>query len=116
MADWVEKLDAFLKFNEYDVLKKAGKVSHEVAKELAEQQYESFRIVQDRSFESDLNAHPRSCSGRSGPLQKRRSPNSTELIGGCNDRTDNYLPEMQDRDSANRISRRAIGRGDPPTV
>jgi hypothetical protein len=54
MADWVEKLDAFLKFNEYDVLKNAGKVSHEVAKELAEQQYESFRTVQDRSFESDF--------------------------------------------------------------
>jgi hypothetical protein len=54
MADWVEKLDAFLKFNEYDVLKNAGKVSHEVAKELAEQQYESFRIEQDRSFESDF--------------------------------------------------------------
>ncbi len=54
MADWVEKLDAFLKFNEYDVLKNAGKVSHEVAKELAEQQYESYRIVQDRTFESDF--------------------------------------------------------------
>jgi hypothetical protein len=54
MADWVEKLDAFLKFNEYDVLKNAGKVSHEIAKELAEQQYESFRIILDRSFESDF--------------------------------------------------------------
>lgn len=54
MTDWVEKLDAFLKFNEYDVLKNAGKVSHEVAKELAEQQYESFRVEQDRSFESDF--------------------------------------------------------------
>jgi hypothetical protein len=54
MADWVEKLDAFLKFNEYDVLRNAGEVSHEVAKELAEQQYESFRTVQDRSFESDF--------------------------------------------------------------
>lgn len=54
MADWVEKLDAFLKFNEYDVLKNAGKVSHEVAKELAEKQYEAFQPVQDRSFESDF--------------------------------------------------------------
>jgi hypothetical protein len=54
MADWVEKLDAFLKFNEYDVLTSAGKISHEVARQLAEQHYEAFNIVQDRSFESDF--------------------------------------------------------------
>jgi hypothetical protein len=54
MADWVEKLDAFLKFNEYDVLTNAGQVSHEVAKALAEKRYEAFSIVQDRSFESDF--------------------------------------------------------------
>ena len=54
MADWATKLDAFLKFNEYDVLSNAGKVSHEVAKQLAEKHYESFNKVQDRSFESDF--------------------------------------------------------------
>lgn len=68
MADWVEKLDAFLKFNEYDVLKNAGKVSHEVAKELAEQQYESFRIEQDRCFESDFERASKKMLG-----QKRTS-------------------------------------------
>jgi hypothetical protein len=56
MADWVEKLDAFLKFNEYDVLTSAGKVSHEVARQLAEQHYEAFNVVQDRSFESDFES------------------------------------------------------------
>ena len=54
MADWVQKLDAFLQFNEYDVLTNAGKVSHEVAKALAEKQFEAFRIIQDRGFESDF--------------------------------------------------------------
>ena len=54
MADWAGKLDAFLQFNEYDVLTNAGKVSHEVAKRLAEQQYDSFSKVQDRSIESDF--------------------------------------------------------------
>jgi hypothetical protein len=54
MAEWVEKLDAFLKFNEYDVLANAGRVSHDVAKELAEEQYQAFDIAQDRSFESDF--------------------------------------------------------------
>jgi hypothetical protein len=54
MADWVSKLDAFLQFNEYQILKDAGKVSHEVAMKLAEDQYEKFRIVQDKNFESDF--------------------------------------------------------------
>ncbi len=54
MKDWVEKLDAFLKFNEYDILQNAGKVSHEVAKALAEEEYSKFRVIQDRSYESDF--------------------------------------------------------------
>lgn len=55
MADWVEKLDAFLKFNEYDVLDNAGKVSAEVAKQLAHGEYEKFRPLQDAQFESDFD-------------------------------------------------------------
>ena len=55
MQDWVQKLDAFLKFNEYDILKDAGKVSHEVAAKLAEKEYEKFRVTQDKTFESDFD-------------------------------------------------------------
>jgi hypothetical protein len=55
MADWVQKLDAFLAFNDYNTLKNTGSVSHEVAKKLAEEQYEQYRIVQDRVFESDFD-------------------------------------------------------------
>jgi hypothetical protein len=54
MAEWVAKLDAFLKFNEYEVLTNAGSVSAEVAKRLAEEQYATFRIQQDQKFESDF--------------------------------------------------------------
>jgi len=54
MADWVAKLDAFLKFNEYEVLTNAGSVSADVAKQLAEEQFATFRIQQDRWFESDF--------------------------------------------------------------
>lgn len=54
MADWVARMDAFLKFNEYEVLTNAGSVSAEVAKRLAEEQYAAFRIEQDRRFESDF--------------------------------------------------------------
>ena len=42
MKDWEEKLNAFLKFNERDILTGAGSLSHEVAKELAEKEYEEF--------------------------------------------------------------------------
>jgi hypothetical protein len=43
MSDWKEKLDAFLQFNEREVLDNPGKVSAEVAKRLAEEEYEKFR-------------------------------------------------------------------------
>jgi len=55
MEEWVNKLDAFLQFNEYEILTGAGKVSHEVAKRLAEQEYEKLRVVQDRLYESDFD-------------------------------------------------------------
>lgn len=55
MTDWIKKLDAFLIFNEYDILKDAGKVSHDVAIKLAEKEYDKFRVVQDKNFESDFD-------------------------------------------------------------
>ncbi len=55
MQDWVEKLDAFLNFNDYEILKNAGKVSAKIAKKLAEDEYEKFRPIQDKAFESDFD-------------------------------------------------------------
>lgn len=55
MQDWVDKLDAFLNFNDYQILKDAGKMSAEVAKKLAEKEYEKFAPIQDRNFESDFD-------------------------------------------------------------
>jgi len=54
MQDWVQKLDGFLQFNEYEILHDAGKVTHELAKQLAEEEFARFRIDQDRTFESDF--------------------------------------------------------------
>ena len=54
MTDWVGRLDGFLKFNEYEILTNAGKVSHEVAKELAEGEYDRFRLIEDRNYVSDF--------------------------------------------------------------
>src|ERR1017187_2195272 len=72
MADWVEKLDAFLKFNELDVLTNAGQVSHEVAKELAEKQFESFNVIQDRSFESDFERASKKILGQKRIATKKQ--------------------------------------------
>lgn len=55
MKDWIGRLDAFLQFNDYVVLKDAGKISHEIARSLAETEYELFRINQDVSFRSDFD-------------------------------------------------------------
>jgi hypothetical protein len=55
MSDWIQKLDGFLQFNEYRILSDSGRVSHEVAKILAETEYEKFRVIQDENFESDFD-------------------------------------------------------------
>jgi hypothetical protein len=55
MKEWAERLDAFLQFNEYAVLKDAGKISAAVAHTLAENQFEKYRIVQDKEYESDFD-------------------------------------------------------------
>jgi hypothetical protein len=57
MTDWAGKLNAFLQFNERDILDNPGKVSQEVAKAFAESEFEKYRIVQDRLFESDFDRH-----------------------------------------------------------
>lgn len=55
MKDWTEKLNAFLKFSEYDILTNAGSISHDVAEALAMKEYEKYRIKQDKTFESDFD-------------------------------------------------------------
>jgi hypothetical protein len=55
MKDWVRKLDAFLIFNEYNILKDAGKVRAIIAKKFAEKEYEKFRVIQDNGYESDFD-------------------------------------------------------------
>jgi len=55
MADWATRLDAFLQFNEYTILKDAGRVTTDIAKKLAEEQFEQFRVSQDRDYLSDFD-------------------------------------------------------------
>ena len=55
MKDWAEKLDSFLQFNDYSVLKNPGTISANIARKLAEKEFDKFRIEQDRQFESDFD-------------------------------------------------------------
>jgi hypothetical protein len=55
MEDWAKRLDGFLEFNGNEILTGPGKISHEKAKLHAETEYEKYRLIQDRLFESDFD-------------------------------------------------------------
>jgi hypothetical protein len=55
MKDWIMKIDAFLHFNEREILDNPGKISAELAKSFAEGEFEKYRVIQDRLFESDFD-------------------------------------------------------------
>jgi hypothetical protein len=55
MYDWNNYLSEVLKLNKYDILKGKGRISAEQAKQYAETEFEKYRIVQDRLFESDFD-------------------------------------------------------------
>lgn len=55
MEDWAKKLDVFLEFNEEEILNNKGKVSAEIAKSFAESEFEKYRIIQDKLYQSDFD-------------------------------------------------------------
>ena len=55
MEDWKTKLDAFLRFNDADVLQDKGKVTAAIAKEFAESEFEKYRVIQDSLYQSDFD-------------------------------------------------------------
>jgi hypothetical protein len=55
MQDWATRIDQFLTFDEREILQYGGKISAEIAKEKAETEFEKYRIIQDRLFESDFD-------------------------------------------------------------
>jgi hypothetical protein len=55
MQDWAKQLDQILIANKYELLQNAGKISMEIARQHAETEFEKYRIVQDRLFESDFD-------------------------------------------------------------
>lgn len=55
MKDWAEKLNIFLKFNEKEILQNAGTISAEIARSFAESEFEKYKPIQDKLFESDFD-------------------------------------------------------------
>lgn len=55
MEDWAKRLDKFLEFDEREILKNAGSISAKIAKDHAESEFEKYRVIQDRLFESDFD-------------------------------------------------------------
>jgi hypothetical protein len=55
MEDWAKRLDRFLEFDEREILHDSGKVTADIARDFAESEFEKYRIVQDRLFESDFD-------------------------------------------------------------
>jgi hypothetical protein len=67
MQDWIDKLEGFLTLNDRDILQGAGKVSAELAKFHAEQEFDKFRVLDDRHFESDFDRMVKQLADKSPP-------------------------------------------------
>lgn len=76
MEDWAKRLDRFLEFDERQVLQGSGKVAMDTAKAKATDEFEKYRIEQDRLFESDFD---RMVKGIEGGLDDDRSSSKTEV-------------------------------------
>lgn len=74
MEDWAKRLDEFLKFDDREILQNAGRISADVAKSHAESEFEKYRVIQDRLFESDfdksLKALEQQVTASTKPLKK----------------------------------------------
>ncbi len=64
MQDWAKRLDLFLEYDDRDVLKSAGNISAQIAKDKAESEFEKYRIVQDQLFESDFDREIKKVLGK----------------------------------------------------
>ncbi len=64
MDDWAKRLDKFLEADDRDILQNSGKVTAQIAKSFAESEFEKYRVVQDRLFESDFDKNIKSIEGQ----------------------------------------------------
>lgn len=64
MDDWAKRIDKFLEADERDILQNSGKVTAQMARSFAESEFEKYRIVQDRLFESDFDKEIKRIEGK----------------------------------------------------
>jgi len=75
MEDWAKRLDRFLEFDEREILQDAGSISMEIAKQHATSEFEKYRIIQDRLFESDFDKETKALEQKIA-LKKKTKDNS----------------------------------------
>lgn len=75
MNNWADRLDAFLQFNERNILEHAGKVSHEMAKELAESEYDLFHRERIRQQDQQPSDFDRSIDEKAEELKRIEKKN-----------------------------------------
>lgn len=68
MEDWATRLDRFLEADDRKILQNSGKVAALMAKDFAESEFEKYRIVQDRLFESDFDKEIKRLKGKQDNL------------------------------------------------
>ncbi len=55
MQNWIDRVDAFLRFNEYKVLDNAGSIRKDVADKFAEGEYAKYKVLKDKDFNKDFD-------------------------------------------------------------
>ena len=81
MQDWETRLNRFIEATDREILKDSGKVTAEIAKSHAESEFEKYRIVQDRLFESDFDRSLRQLeSEKTICLKPRQMRTRTETV------------------------------------
>lgn len=75
MEGWATQLDKLLELDERDILKDAGKISAKIAKDHAETEFEKYRIIQDRLFESDFDREVKAITKRKDTEDKNDDQN-----------------------------------------
>ncbi|MCE5338869.1 MAG: virulence RhuM family protein [Methanomicrobiaceae archaeon] len=78
MEDWAKRLDRFLEFDDRKLLEDRGKITKEMAKEFAESEFEKYRVVQDRLFESDFDRMLKEAA----PVEKEERDNKNNETTG----------------------------------
>ena len=87
MEDWSKRLDIFLQADDREILKDAGRVTAEIARDHALSEFEKYRIIQDRLFESDFDRYLREMEAAEATMNNKK---------GQDDRCDRRIFRVSD--------------------